>query len=197
MMRHFLLGLGVTLILIFIILVTFNLELVNLADLDEEFIVEQVREKELESTFVEEAKEKFEAEITEEYIIDEAKKLGMNFDNQITDEFISKYYFTRGSFFSETDFLVSETIDAEIINDEINIEEIEKNNEKETITLFIRSGMNAREIAWLLKEEGLISDVTSFILLVNRFNMEDKIMAGTYHFSPDISTLRLLLEMTV
>ncbi len=194
MLRHFLLGVGISLILIFCILILFNLELVNFAELDNQFILEQVMERELETGFIEEARRDFEAEITEEYIIEEAKELGMRFDAEPL--FFAEYSFSPELFENLIEFELnnnSELIDNQY---EENSEEAES-EESEIITLTIQSGIQAREVAWLLEEKGLIDNTTAFILLINRFNMEDKIMAGTYYFPADISLIELLLEITV
>jgi len=84
-----------------------------------------------------------------------------------------------------------------------NILEIDKLNEpnsltetEEVIRLKIPSGISSREITDLLVEKKLIKDRSSFIKLLSKFDLENKVMSGTYNFSPQTSPLKLLVVLT-
>lgn len=64
------------------------------------------------------------------------------------------------------------------------------------IIIEIPTGISSREVADLLQENNLIKDKKSFIKLLTKFNLANKIMAGRYQFKTDISPLKLLLTLT-
>ncbi|MFO7819726.1 MAG: hypothetical protein R6V17_05750 [Halanaerobacter sp.] len=64
------------------------------------------------------------------------------------------------------------------------------------VTIEIPPGVSSREVANLLHKNNLIQDEKSFIKLLTKFNLANKIMAGSYQFRTDISPSELLLSLT-
>lgn len=72
----------------------------------------------------------------------------------------------------------------------------QNNTQQEKIKLTITKGMQGWEVADLLVEKGVVKDRDVFINLLQKFDIEDKIMAGDYEFKPGVSKLEVLLEVT-
>ncbi|MBM7555368.1 hypothetical protein [Halanaerobacter jeridensis] len=65
-----------------------------------------------------------------------------------------------------------------------------------SISINIPSGISSREVADLLLKKKLIKNKKSFIQLLTKFDLENKIMAGRYKFTADVSPLTVLLSLT-
>ena len=146
MFQDILLGVGITLIVISLILIGVNDDL-----------------------FQEEDK------LTEDEIINQARKIGM--------------YFPGENYQNEISLDSKIKLNAAIINDS-------KSSQPSPITITIPSGISSRKIVSLLLEKNLIKDKENFLKLLTKFDLENKIMAGTYKLQPNISALELLLLLT-
>lgn len=67
----------------------------------------------------------------------------------------------------------------------------------EEIIINIPTGISARETASLLLKNDLIQDKKSFVELLTKFDLENKIRAGRYTLQGNISSIKLLLRLTV
>ena len=118
-------------------------------------------------------------ELSRQEIIAEARKIGMGFAGE-------EYYKNNQQDFS----LQQSTV----------LTLPQSNSTQETISapvvIKIPSGISSRKVADLLLEKKLIKDKKSFIKLLTKFDLENKIMAGRYEFEADISPLKLILFLT-
>mgnify|MGYP006276165727 CR=1 FL=1 len=150
MLKDVLLGVGITLIIIALILIAFDLHVPSK-----------------------------ENDLSNEQIIKKARKIGMAFPGQ-------NYGQTRKNPFS--------------LNTTTSIGYTEAKSEQSTnvspITIEIPSGVSSRQVANLLAEKNLLADKKSFIKLLTKSNLENKIMAGRYEFNADVSSLELILTLT-
>ena len=118
-------------------------------------------------------------ELSRQEIIAEARKIGMAFAGE---EYYKK---------NQQDFSLQQSTVLTLP---------QSNSTQETISapvvIKIPSGISSRKVADLLLEKKLIKDKKSFIKLLTKFDLENKIMAGRYEFEADISPLKLILFLT-
>lgn len=199
MFRNLLLGIGISLI-------TFSLILV-VVDIPEQAEQELAQEPEL----------------NQEELINRARKLGMGFPGQERSEEFSLAGDLELVLDNQPKEIESSEADKEVvIKPELDVgfsaqtlmEEVsvqteateidrkktsqkdEPDTQREEIELVIRPGMKAWEVVNHLEAHGIVDEPASFLTLINKFEIENKIMAGTYELKEDISKLDLLLKIT-
>ena len=118
-------------------------------------------------------------EITNDDIIKQARKLGMFFPGQ-------DYYKTNPQQLNlerKTDLTLPQV-------------KPEQPSVSSPIIIQIPSGMSSRKVADLLLEKNLIQDKKTFLKLLTKCDLENKIRAGRYELDSDISPLQLVLDLT-
>jgi rhodanese-related sulfurtransferase len=175
MLRHLLLGIGITLIILSLVLIN----------------VEIPANK---------------AQLTREEIINKAKELGMMFPGE---DYKRGFFLDPGVNLKES-LLESSSEQAEdesdpetekIATEKMAAEEQTGEDQRQlaadqVITIVVSSGMRAQEVAELLVRKGLLQDGEAFLKLLEKFEVENKIMAGRYEFSSNVSELELLFSLT-
>lgn len=122
-----------------------------------------------------------EPKLTNDNIIKKARKLGMSFPGQ-------DYYQNNAH---ELGLKRKTTLSLPKPKTKPN-----KSVDSSPITIQIPSGISSRKAAELLLEKNLIKDKKTFIKLLTKCNLENKIMAGRYEFNPNISSLQVVLTLT-
>ncbi|AGB40657.1 putative periplasmic solute-binding protein [Halobacteroides halobius DSM 5150] len=159
MLRHILLGVGITLIVVALVLMG-----VNVAQPSFDNSKNRINNK-------------------RQTIIKEARKLGMAFPGENYQSGIS----------------LEQNIDLEKVISSLAKEKSKQSNSVKDhlreIIINIPQGMNGRQVAGLLVSKGLLKNKTKFIKTLNKFNIENKIMAGRYTFSSQASFIEILLVL--
>lgn len=65
-------------------------------------------------------------------------------------------------------------------------------NSSEPITIIIKQGMSANEIAALLRQQGLIKNTTLFRMYVHLEGFSNSLQAGEYTFTPDMNMQKMI-----
>ncbi|MGM0369058.1 MAG: hypothetical protein ACQEP9_01410 [Bacillota bacterium] len=204
MLRDILLGVGITLITLALILIVFdNLTVVEKTDLTKTEIINRAREL---GMFFPGEKNSEELSLKRETSLEarelDKSNLAANEDalvvveeNDLSRTKIINKASDMGMFFpwkkNKQNILLNQRTNLEI--NELN--KLDSLTE-EVITLEIPAGISSREITDLLVEKKLIKDRSSFIKLLSKFDLENKVMSGTYSFSPQTSPLKLLVVLT-
>jgi hypothetical protein len=204
MLRDILLGVGITLIALALILIGFDdLTVVEETDLNKTEIINRAREL---GMFFPGEKNNEELSLNRETSLEISElnrsDLAVNEyapvvveENDLSSTKIINKASDMGMFFpwekSNRNILLNQRINLEI--NELN--ELDSVT-KEAIRIEIPSGISSREITDLLVEKELIKDRSSFIKLLSKFDLENKVMSGTYSFSPQTSPLKLLVVLT-
>ncbi|GAB6098869.1 hypothetical protein JCM16358_07480 [Halanaerocella petrolearia] len=202
MLRHVLLGVGITLIIISLVLL--QVDLVN-------FKGQEMAKKEQPSN-------------SRSIIIQKAKKLGMTFPGKSYKQEISlrqgidlKQALPETKSIDQIGHIITEAKELGMIFPKdkdsfkvtlvpkINLSQIlskpketkqgqEKKKEEviKDVKIYIPQGMKSGQVAELLVSKGLLKEEINFINLLNKFNIENKVMAGKYTFPANISSLELL-----
>ncbi|MCK8816501.1 endolytic transglycosylase MltG [Natroniella sulfidigena] len=207
MIRHILLGIGITLVVFSLVLLGTDYQFQP-----KELVVEERQPVEDESEVVEPV-------IDQDDIITEARELGMTFPGE-------DYQRHNNGINLEQDVELEEVLIDLEMQEEDEVKEVEDDEEKEIdetkqeeliteaerileqeeveveekadeeiIEITIPEGMPSREVATLLMEQELIEDRLAFIQVLDQLDSEKKVMAGTYQFSPDMSSLKMLLTL--
>ncbi|WP_027338720.1 hypothetical protein [Halonatronum saccharophilum] len=166
----------------------------------------------------EDGEESREKVITEDYIIQRAKGIGMTFPGEeyrrginlesrvsLEEAFLGfegqqekedKTVAEEKNIEEETIINKAKELGMVFVDDNVE-EKVELESDKEfEISITIPEGIAGRDIATILYANGLIEDRMDFILLSDKLGVDSKIMAGDYIFEKGISPLRVLLEMT-
>lgn len=215
MLRHILLGIGIACIAISLILVGIDFKSVEAPVISEKMIINKAKnlgmafpgedykkgisldkEVDLSKSLVsfnrvsEKKKNKTEEnKMEEEVIIEKAEKLGMIFPKKDRKESVVikdiNFDYIPPSFFSTKN------------QDEKDKEEVKEKEDikEEIIKVFIPTGVSSSEVADLLKEKKLIKNKKTFVLLLDKLDAENKIMAGTYIFIKGTSPLKVMYKL--
>ncbi|MGM0501146.1 MAG: hypothetical protein ACQERJ_01330 [Bacillota bacterium] len=120
-------------------------------------------------------------QLSEEEIINRAKNIGM--------------------IFPELEQEQQEEQEADAAVAKQNLVDQNKQNDNSSInspkTIKIPPGISSQEVADILLKKKLIKDQESFMKLLKKFNLENKIRAGEYEVKSNISPLKLLLILTI
>lgn len=65
-------------------------------------------------------------------------------------------------------------------------------NSSEPVTIIIKQGMSANDIAALLRQQGLIKNTVSFRLYVHWQGLANSLQAGEYSFTPDMNMQKMI-----
>ncbi|MCK8826286.1 endolytic transglycosylase MltG [Natroniella acetigena] len=185
MIRHTLLGIGITLVVFSLVLLGTDYQFQQ-----EELVFEK------------------EEQVEQEDIISKARELGMTFSGENYQKYNSSINLQQEVDLEKVLIDLAEEEEVDKIEQEkeestAEVEklleqeelEVEEKNDGEVIEITIPEGMPSRQVATLLVEQELIEDRLVFIQILDKLDSERKVMAGTYQFSTDISPLRLLLTL--
>ncbi|GAB6137628.1 hypothetical protein [Halanaerobaculum tunisiense] len=153
MLRHLLLGIGISLLVISLVMLR--------VDVVDNSSSNQVTNNQ---------------QYKSQTIIKEAKKLGMTFPG--------------------TDYSSEVSLEQKVDLDYLRAPAVNDQTSQEQISITIAEGMRGNQVARLLVEQGLVAEERVFIKLLAKFDIEDRIMAGEYHFSPSVSPFEVLLTLT-
>jgi len=183
MLRHILLGIGVTLLVISLVLIAGGLLPAAPSN----------------------------SQLTEEELINRARKLGMEFPgaNYTQGITLESGVNLKNSLQQKEKEETTEEVEKDVKEKEKTTEEeqaakekmnpeseVKNDTQQEKITVTITEGMQGWEVADLLTERGIVENRTVFINLLQKFDIEKKIMAGEYEFKPGVSKLEVLLAVT-
>ena len=130
-------------------------------------------------------------EISEEEIINQARELGLAFPGEGV----------RGDFSLEAGVDLEKVVAVEETSKAKQKKKQDKESKKgvlesEEVRVVIERGMNGQEVAEILTDKRLIESKEELITLLDKFDIENRIMAGTYNFSQATSKLEILLTIT-
>ncbi|TDX51902.1 hypothetical protein [Orenia marismortui] len=210
MLRHTLLGIGITLILVSLLLIGFNINFEKNTTIPKEKIIKEA--KKLGMSF---PGEEYGNEISLEKDFNlEKALLQLEIDNPLEQEGNqsdnSNHNQQKIKDNRQEDIVnkdLTETKEREADKKDLNQKlkeqlktelkkEIIEELEHQKVLLKIPQGISSRDVATLLEHKGLIQDKKKFILLLEKLELETKIKAGTYSIKLPIETKELLLMLT-
>ncbi len=187
MLRDILLGVGITLIIISLILIRMDYNVQKNNSFSEEEIISLARERGM--LFP-----------GEEYRSDEIKlrrnidlKKGLACLEREEEQKLKERLEQRREELKEKEVKLKNKED-DLIKKEKKLLKLKDNKE---VLVEIPRGISSREVADLLVNKGLIKDKKAFILLLDKLDIETKIMAGRYKFNKDVSFLKMLHKLTI
>ncbi|SDB98933.1 hypothetical protein SAMN04488698_101173 [Candidatus Frackibacter sp. WG12] len=114
-------------------------------------------------------------------IIREARKLGMEFPNQLSKDEVKKQL---------------ERLDIKIEQNPSSLRsDLEEKEQEGFITLKIEKGATANQVASKLQQINLIKDKAALLKLFDSLNVTNKILAGEYRFKRNDSLENILLTI--
>ncbi|WP_408954524.1 hypothetical protein [Natroniella sp. ANB-PHB2] len=209
MIRHILLGIGITFLIFSLVLVGTDYQIQQ-----EELMLEREESAEEYSNVVELADRE------DEIIISKARGLGMTFPGENYQSYNSNVNLQQEVDLEKVLIHLEEEFEVKTLKEKTKNEEedkieqereeltaeieklleqedleIEEKEEGEVIQITIPKGMPSRQVATLLVKKELIEDRLVFIQILDKLDSEKKVMAGTYQFSTETSPLKLLLTL--